>query len=209
MVGLITGIITIFANAEKVPSYLLYYLIGGCAVIGIVGLLLDFKPWRWRIFHRKSEVATVPTITTGSLIQPGPIGATGPLMSGAVSGAGASGPAAIPSEYGLPPTINGRWRKTYTWQGKPGEEMAIINKGDYYIEGETVPHFWLRDGSYNPVTREVRFKMILSKNGEYWDMERLAISVDQRNMTGHSEKFGHEVRYERQFLPEEVGTSGQ
>ncbi len=47
MVGIIAGVLAIFANADKAPKIVLFILVGLCLVCGLIGLLLDFKPWKW------------------------------------------------------------------------------------------------------------------------------------------------------------------
>lgn len=105
--------------------------------------------------------------------------------------------------------LQGTWRKAYTWQGKPGAETADIKEDSYYLEGETQPRFWLRDVTYNPTTREVRLKLVSVGDGIVWDTETLTLSPDERHMVGRSERFGHEVRYERQFDDDEHSGQGQ
>ena len=105
--------------------------------------------------------------------------------------------------------LQGTWRKAYTWQGKPGAETADIKADSYYLEGETQPRFWLRDVTYNPTTREVRLKLVSVGDGIVWDTETLTLSPDERHMVGRSERFGHEVRYERQFDDDEHSGQGQ
>jgi len=105
--------------------------------------------------------------------------------------------------------IQGVWRKTYTWKGKPGAETAVIKGDGYYLKGETEPRYWLRDASYDPSTRKLQFKMISTRDGKVWDTETLVLSLDQRSMSGQSETFGHDVRYERLLDENYVGDSGQ
>jgi hypothetical protein len=53
MVGILAGILAIFANANKAPQIILYCLLGTCIILVIIGLILDFKPWRWRLFSSR------------------------------------------------------------------------------------------------------------------------------------------------------------
>ena len=53
MVGIIAGSMTILANYDKLPPTTLpfmYYLVGACLVVGVIGILFDLKPWRYA-FH--------------------------------------------------------------------------------------------------------------------------------------------------------------
>jgi hypothetical protein len=53
LIGIVAGVATTYAHADKVPPPVLHCLIGVCIALALVGLILDFKPWRWRCFQRK------------------------------------------------------------------------------------------------------------------------------------------------------------
>lgn len=110
----------------------------------------------------------------------------------------------------VPFLLWGKWRKTYTWQGQPTNEVAII-KGDtgYYLEGEVQPRYWLRRVSFDLSTMRVRFSMVTVVRDIFWDTETLTLSADHQTMVGQSRTSGLRVHYERIADPNFVGTSGQ
>jgi len=55
VVGMVAGIVTTVANWQVLSGIGRYCLIGTCGVIGLIGLLLDFKLWRWSAFHRQKS----------------------------------------------------------------------------------------------------------------------------------------------------------
>jgi hypothetical protein len=57
MAGIVAGIAATVADSERLSPYVVYCLMGACVAIGLVGLLLDLKPWRWPVFHRASKTA--------------------------------------------------------------------------------------------------------------------------------------------------------
>jgi hypothetical protein len=58
LVGIVAGIVTTIANYERLSPPLamplVCWLTGVCLVVGLVGLVLDFKPWKWRSSARKA-----------------------------------------------------------------------------------------------------------------------------------------------------------
>jgi len=61
MFGIIAAIVTIYAHSDKVPAWVLASLFGVGIVMTIVGLLMDFKPWRWSMFRKNLDgAATKP-----------------------------------------------------------------------------------------------------------------------------------------------------
>ena len=43
------------ADSERLSPNVVYGLMGACVAIGLVGLLMDLKPWRWPIFRHVSQ----------------------------------------------------------------------------------------------------------------------------------------------------------
>jgi hypothetical protein len=59
LVGVVAGITTIAANHQHLGAPLMYLLVGACLVLGLIGVVLDFKPWRWSIFQRDPRKAAL------------------------------------------------------------------------------------------------------------------------------------------------------
>ncbi len=63
MVGIVVGVVTL--QEKPHAMILMYLLVGACLVVGLIGVILDSKPWRWRIFQRKKPIIDfAPTKTT-------------------------------------------------------------------------------------------------------------------------------------------------
>ena len=59
LVGILAGAVTILANWGRIPSSAMSYmlaLVSVCVFLAIVGLVLEWKPWRrWRAFRQRSQ----------------------------------------------------------------------------------------------------------------------------------------------------------
>ena len=53
LVSVVSGLVSIVGNTQHVSLPILYTLVAFGLVLGIVGLLLDFKPWKW--FSRRTR----------------------------------------------------------------------------------------------------------------------------------------------------------
>jgi hypothetical protein len=55
LVSITAGLVLIRVNSNKVPPMYLTSLAGVAIAIGVIGLVLDFKPWRWRMAALTAE----------------------------------------------------------------------------------------------------------------------------------------------------------
>jgi hypothetical protein len=54
MVGIVAGVAATAADSERLSPTVVYCLMGACVTIGLVGLLMDLKPWEWSVFRHPS-----------------------------------------------------------------------------------------------------------------------------------------------------------
>jgi hypothetical protein len=64
LVSLTAGLVIIKVHSDKVPPMYLYSLASIAIAFGVVGLLLDFKPWRWRLFRPSGNPEPAAASTT-------------------------------------------------------------------------------------------------------------------------------------------------
>lgn len=54
-VALLAGLLLIAVHSEKVSPMYLHIAAGVAITLGVLGLIFDFKPWRWRIFAGRAK----------------------------------------------------------------------------------------------------------------------------------------------------------